>query len=107
MKLNKLEKVLKQYDSFLTHKRHLDGTVEIQRKSPFSTQIKHSVVKLQNQFIGSGDWIRRSLILMDTQKYDITGSVVKKNYKITEEKNDSSMSKEIANFVYENEKVVL
>ncbi len=105
--LNKLQEKLKKYDRFLSCKRKMDGSVEIIRKSPFTRSRDHEILKLENKFIGSSMSILKSLVLMDSQRKDIIKDVEEINRKIREKHPDySHISKEVAYFMTENEKLV-
>lgn len=97
---------LKKYDSLLDYKRNLDGSMDIFRQSPFSIRKKHKILTIKNQFVGSGRWILNKLMTMDTQKFDIAGSALKKNARIQQAKNDR-ISRDIGEFMYNGEKIAL
>lgn len=80
---------IKKYDKFLFSKKEIDGTTTIYRRSPFGTR-DFDLFKIQNQFIGSGRWIKDKLIQMDCQRSDIFGDVEKHNKNIHDRKDDNT-----------------
>lgn len=98
---------LKKYDKLLFIKRELNGLITIFRQSPFSSQKKHKILDIKNQYLGSCSWVFKKLILMDTQRFDIAGEVARNNMAIRERKSDNKMSRDIANFIYNDEKIIL
>lgn len=94
-----IEKKLKKYDKYLIINTLLDGKKEIIRKSPFSIRKEFIVFDLNNKFIGSGRWIMKKLNLMDSQRFNIAGRVIKNNLNIRHRKEDNRMNREIAEFM--------
>ena len=103
--MNKLARLLRLYDKYLIVTKSLDGTLKIGRQSPFST-FQFGVLTVQNQYIGSGRWIMRKIMLKDNQRRDIAGSVYRNNWNLRHKKDDNRIHREIADFVT-NEKIVL
>lgn len=96
--MDKLERQLKLYDRFLRVKKQLDGTVKVYRHSPFSRR-QYDVLIIQNQYIGSHKWVLIKISMKDSQRHDISGSVLKNNRRIQDAKNDNRMNDEIAEFM--------
>jgi len=94
----KIKDVLKRYDKQLGSKRHLDGSLAVYRSSPFNITREHELFRLKNMHVGSAKWIRIKLIKMDTQRFDLTGEVLRHNKKIKEDKGDKNMSEDLADF---------
>lgn len=94
-----MERVLKRYDKLLTHRKNLDGSVDILRQSPFSAIVKHKLFTISNQYIGSAKWIIRKLISMDTTRYDLVGNAMRKNWAIRDKKDSRNMHEELADFM--------
>jgi len=92
---------IKKYDKFLFTEKDLEGTTTIYRKSPFRTR-DFDLFKIQNQFIGSGRWIKNKLISMDCQRFDIFGDVEKHNKNILNRQDDNSrISKMMGDYIGE------
>ena len=85
---------LKRYDKLLFSQKKLDGSLEIYRQSPFNKRKKHLVMTIQNQLAGS--WIIDKLMMMDMQRKDVAGSVLRNNLRIRNTKDDSRITREIA-----------
>lgn len=102
-----LQKLLKKHDRKLTYKRNNDGSVSIIRRSPFDKQREHTVLSLENSYVGSGKWIVRKLISMDTTRNDIVGRVLRHNWKLREQRPDTHIHREIAEFMLSGGSVVL
>ena len=95
----KVDKLLKNYDKFLKIKKRPDGGITILRQSPFDSDQDYIILAIANQYIGSGNWIIRKLISMDTHRHDHVGRVLKNNAALKNRKRDRSMSEDIATFV--------
>lgn len=91
---------VKEYDKQLFTEKLLDGTILIKRESSYELY-DFDVFKIQNQFIGSGKWIKRKLESMDCQRNDLFGEVEKHNDKITNKKRDTRMSEELGQYLAE------
>jgi len=91
---------LELYDRFLRVTKLLDGTVKIYRHSPFSRR-QYDVLIIQNQYIGSNEWILIEVNMKDSQRHNIYGDVLKTNRGIHEKKRDNRVHKEIADFMLE------
>ena len=89
-------KDLKKYDKFLNIKRLLDGKILIQRKSPFNSRKDYNILEIENKYVGSMDWILKKLILMDHQRFDITGYAHSINKAIRNRPNDDRITRDIA-----------
>lgn len=94
-----MKDVLKRYDKLLTFKKNLDGSVDIIRKSPFDSIKRHNLFTISNQYIGSSKWVINKLISMDTTRYDLVGSAMRKNWALRERKDPNNMHREIADFM--------
>lgn len=100
---NKIMKdVLSRYDRLLTHKKNLDGSVDILRQSPFNARTKHKILTISNQYIGSAKWIVRKLISMDTTRYDLVGDAMRNNWAIRRKKGSRNVHEELADFIVKN-----
>lgn len=89
---------LKKYDKLLNIKRTLNGTIEINRQSPFNSQRNHNILEIKNQYLGSFSWVLKHIISMDNQRFDITGKSHAINKAIRNKKEDDRVSRDIANF---------
>jgi len=89
------EKAL-QYDKKLSLKKHLDGSKILMRESPFNAQRSFDIKEFTNIYLGSGRWLRDSLIVMDTQRQNIFKKTVDNNLRIKRSRNQNNMSKNIA-----------
>lgn len=89
------EKALK-YDRRLSLKNTLDGTKIIYRSSPFNSQREHEIKSFSNIYLGSGRWIRDTLIQMDTQRNDIIHRALENNKKIRNKRNDDRIGRNVA-----------
>lgn len=96
--MEKLERQLKLYDRFLRVTKLLDGTIKIYRHSPFSRR-QYDVLIIQNQYIGSSNWVLIKINSKDSQRHNIYGDVLKTNRRIRESKKDSRIHNEIADFM--------
>lgn len=99
--LNQLAHKLQKYDKFLKVRQLLDGSIKIFRKSPFSIN-DFDVLTIQRQYIGSANWIIQRLSLMDTQKRDLCGDVLKNNYSIRHRRDDNRVHREVADFILQD-----
>jgi len=102
-----LKKVLQQYDKFLLYKKSLDGKVVVFRKSPFNSQKDFKVFDIANQYLGSCRWIRRKLILMDSQRQGMVAEVLQNNLAIRNRRDDNRMSQDLAEFLSGEGKLIL
>lgn len=93
-----IKDVLKRYDKQLRSRRHLDGSLTVYRNSPFSVTREHELFRLENMYVGSAKWIKEKLIKMDTQRFDLTGEVLRHNMKIRENQNNNNVSRDLASF---------
>jgi len=100
--MDKLVHQLKKYDKFLNAKKLLDGTVKIYRQSPFS-RLQFDVLTIQNSYVGSCRWIRKRISQMDQQRHDIAGDVEKTNKAIRNRKDDSCISRDLADFMLKDQ----
>ncbi len=91
---------IKKYDRLLNVKRYLDGTIKIERQSPFSAQKQFEVLEITNKYLGSFNWVLKQIILMDHQRFDITGRAHNINERIRNRKDDNRVSREIADYMY-------
>lgn len=109
MSINELEKLLKRYDNKLLTKGRMNGEKFLTRQSPFNKLRQHDIFSIRNQFIGSGKWILRKLMLMDSQKYDFVNFTLKHNEKIRKsaDKYDREIHRDVVKFIKENEKIVI
>jgi len=89
------EKAL-EYDKQLALKKSIDGSKTVYRQSPFNAQRTFDIKVFENQFLGSGRWIRDMLIKMDTQRHSILHDSLENNKRIRARKDKSLMSKNIA-----------
>jgi len=101
-----MEEVLKQYDKLLTHKKNLDGSVNILRQSPFDSRKQHKVLVIIKQYVGSGRWVLQKLISMDTTRYDLVGKAMRNNWAIRQRKESRNMHEEIADLMLSGEKFI-
>lgn len=90
---------LKKYDKLLGTKKNLDGSISVVRQSPFDKRKKHELFLVKNQFVGSGKWILKKLISMDTTRHDLVGQAQRHNMRIREQRGNRNMHQEIADFV--------
>jgi len=90
-----IKKIL-SLDKKLSLKSKIDGSKVVYRKSPFSATRNFVTLELTNKFIGSGRWLRDTLIRMDSQRQDIVSRVYWNNMKMRTKKNDNRTSREIA-----------
>ena len=97
---------IKKYDKQIIVKSYLDGKKELIRKSVYHSTIEYPFLTIVNQFIGSGGWVRRKIIMMDTFRYDIITGIVKHNMELRKVKKTNEV-KEISRFIQENEKIML
>jgi hypothetical protein len=93
-----LQKTLNKYDKWLISKRGLDGLVEVYRKSPFTKRREHIIFKIENQYVGSGRWIRIRLIKSDSQRFNFAMDSMMHNRKIQTAKSDDRVTRDIASF---------
>lgn len=98
---------LKKYDRFLFAKKGLNGMITIFRKSPFNSQKDHKILDITNQYLGSCSWVFKKLILMDTQRFNIIEKIARNNMAIRNQKDDDRIHKELASFMYNDEKIIL
>ncbi len=103
----KIEDVLKNYDKQLGSKRYLDGSLTVYRNSPFNITREHKLFEVKNMYIGSAKWIKIKLIKTDTQRFDLTGEVLRHNKKIKEAEDDKKMNEDLADFFEKGEAFVL
>jgi len=89
---------IKKYDALLKIKRNIDGSIQIIRQSPFSSQRQFDILEIKNQYPGSFMWIIDSIIKMDTRKFDIVGKCLRNNLAIRNQKEDDRITKDIAEF---------
>ena len=92
-----MEKALKQYDKLLTHKKNLDGSVDILRQSPFDTQKEHKLFTITNQRLGH--WVIKKLISMDTTRHDLVGKSIRHNLAIKNKQDSRNMHEELAELI--------
>jgi len=95
----KLSKLLRNYDRLLIYKKNNNGTIDIIRKSPFNKNKEHKILSLNNSYIGSGNWIIRKIISMDTTRYDLVGNAMRYNWALRKKRNKDNMHREIADFM--------
>jgi hypothetical protein len=86
-------------DPRLSVEEKIDGIKIIFRQSPYNTEKKHIILEVENKFIGSGRWVRDSLIKMDTQRHDIFGRTARNNMAIRNRREDNRIHREIAEMV--------
>lgn len=96
--MNILEKVLKEYDRKLFFKRGLNGYIEVYRQSPFCKDREHIIFKIENQYIGSGRWIRTKLIKSDSQRFNLVLDSMMYNRRLQTAKADDRVTRDIASF---------
>ena len=92
-------KDMKKYDRLLRVKRNLDGSKQIFRDSPFNSQRSFEILNIENKYIGSFSWIRKHLISIDNQRFDITGASNRNNMAIRNKNPDDRLSRELADFI--------
>lgn len=100
-----METLLKKYDKFLIYRKKMDGSIKVYRQSPFNSQREHLILDIKNQY--PGRWILDKLMSMDTQRFDKVTRILKNNRRISEDKKDDRVSRDIGEFLYNDEKVVL
>lgn len=100
---------LRTYDKFLSLGRKINGEKQLIRQSPFNKIRHHEIYTIRNKFIGSGRWLRKKIMMMDSQKHDFVKSTIKHNEKIrrSADKYDRDISSEAAKLIKENEKILL
>ena len=101
--------ILWRYDSLLNIKGRLNGEKVIVRQSPYNRLRQHDIYSIRNKFLGSGRWLLKKLMQMDSQKHDFVKSTLSHNEKIRSRGNkfDREMNREVAKFIRENEKIIL
>ena len=97
--INKMEKLLKKYDKFLEVKRGLDGSIDIVRQSPFYSRTQYKALSLKNEFVGSGKWILKKIISMDTTRHDLVGDVLRNNEALRHKKDSRNIHEDMAEFM--------
>jgi hypothetical protein len=90
---------LKKYDKRLQVNRRLDGTKLVERVSPYNSAKAHKILSIENQYIGSGRWVRNELIRMDTTRFDLVGDTLRHNWSIRHDRSDDRMTRDIADFI--------
>lgn len=98
--------LLKRQDKHLILNKLLDGTIKIERQSPYSSQKRFDVLTIQNQFLGSLQWLRRKIMFMDTQRFNLIGQTLRHNKKIRERPDDNRVHDELAELMVSNEKFI-
>ena len=83
-------------DKRLKFKSSIDGSKLIYRNSPFNATRDFTILDLRNQFLGSGRWLRDTLIKMDTQRQDIVARVLANNYALRKKGTDNRAHREVA-----------
>ena len=96
--MSNLKKTLNRYDRQLIFKKGLDGFIEIYRKSPFNRCREHIIFNVENQYVGSGRWIRTKLIKSDSQRFNMVLDSMMHNRKIQTAKTDDRVTRDIASF---------
>jgi len=98
--MNKLARQLNLYDKYLFLDKSLDGTLRVRRQSPFSN-LQFDVLTVQNQYVGSGKWIMRKIMLKDAQRHDISGDVDRSNARLKErqKRGDNRIHREVADLI--------
>jgi hypothetical protein len=94
-----MEEVLKKYDKLLTHKKNLDGSVDILRQSPFNAQQRHKLFTISNQYVGTAKWVIKKLISMDTTRNDLVGKAMRHNWAIRNAKDSRNIHEDLADFI--------
>lgn len=90
------EKAL-QYDKRLSLKINLDGSKILCRLSPYNAERNHEIKMYENTYLGSGRWLRDSLIKMDTQRHSIVHDALQNNKKIRDKQtHDPRMGRDVA-----------
>ena len=90
---------LKKYDKFIYLCRSIDGKIIIKRTSPFNKSKEFEILRIENQFIGSGKFILTKLQKMDNQRHNIVGEVQDINNKLYRREDNNNVHKELANFL--------
>ena len=90
---------LKKYDKRLKIKKYIDGDKKIFRDSPFSSIKSFDVLDINNQYLGSYNWILTKLIMMDHQRFNIVGKAHAINRAIRNKRPDDRISREMADFI--------
>jgi hypothetical protein len=91
--------IIEKYDRLLYIDKDLDGSKKIYRKSIFKSSEEFPILKIENQFVGSGRWVRNKLMSMDTQRLPIVSDILMHNKKKQKEKQNNNMTVDIANFM--------
>jgi len=96
--------MIEKYDKQLELKRRMDGSIEINRASPFNSLRTHNILTLKNVYFGR--WVRDKLIKMDTQRNSVIQDVYNKN--LNKKKQDDTVTQEISQFITSGgDKIVL
>ena len=90
-----INKKLKEYDKYLFIKRNLDGSKTIYRKSPFHIH-EYQILTIHNQFIGSGEWIMKKIMTMDTQRNNIFERIRRSDFEVKQWESSRNLSREAA-----------
>lgn len=96
---------IKNYDKFLSIEEGSSGKKVVYRQSPFKHR-KYEIFQIKNRFIGGGRWIVKKLFEIDTQKHDIIPLYIKKHQRAPMKK-QTSMHKDLANFIIKNEQILV
>jgi len=102
-----MEGKLKKYDKLLIFKKHLNGSIDIIRKSPFDTQKEHLLFSIKNMATGSSSWVIRKLMLMDTTRRDIVGEALRHNWAIRDKKENRNIHNALADFMHTNGSIII
>lgn len=92
-----LDTLLKKYDSYLGCKKHLDGSITIFRQSPY-TIMKFDILTIENQYLGSYNWVLKKIVLMDSSRKDFFTGPIQNNNKLRQIQKDDRISRETADY---------
>lgn len=95
------------FDKTLKIKKQIDWDDRITKKSKLMKWVDFDILSLTNMFDWSWLWIKYKLQAMDSTRIDFFSWAIKSNYKKTSENKNDWLSREIASYMYNWNKIVI